>query len=186
MRAGDPSTTETGSAKLGYAADDLSQNVGTPAGVLKLPRRRRGNSWSKERSSQQSPRVSVVRVTVSRRLVIRLPPLLLPRTLRAPQPFQNGYPPTTRSIDTKWPEICIWVDRRPDRVSYYPAAPSGCTPDEVQRKQIKCPVTAAARTARRQLRGPAAPDDRAHVELAPDGQIVSTCAPLPVAKGQPA
>ena len=118
----------------------------------------------------------------------------LPRTLfEPPTVFKIGYPSDYGlGIDTKWQQkYRIWVDRTPDRlfVIYARCTHLGCTPDwKASENKFKCPCHGSGYDSEGvNFEGPAPrPMDRAHIELAPDGQIqvdVSQLYEWP--KGQP-
>jgi cytochrome b6-f complex iron-sulfur subunit len=104
----------------------------------------------------------------------------LPRTLFEPSTvFKIGYPADFGlGVDTKFQQkYRIWVDRTPDRlfVIYARCTHLGCTPDWKQSEnKFKCPCHGSGFDSEGiNFEGPAPrPMDRAHVELAPDGQIV--------------
>ena len=104
----------------------------------------------------------------------------LPRTLfEPPTVFKIGYPSDyALGVDTKWQQkYRIWVDRTPDRlfVIYARCTHLGCTPDwKASENKFKCPCHGSGYDNEGvNFEGPAPrPMDRAHVELAPDGQIV--------------
>src|ERR1700752_2184763 len=104
----------------------------------------------------------------------------LPRTLFEPATiFKIGYPSDYGlGRDTKWQQkYRIWVDRSPDRifVIYARCTPLGCTPDwKASENKFKCPCHGSGYDDEGiNFEGPAPrPMDRAHVELAPDGQII--------------
>ena len=104
----------------------------------------------------------------------------LPRTLFEPATvFKIGYPSDySLGIDTKFQQkYRIWVDRTPDRlfVIYARCTHLGCTPDwKASENKFKCPCHGSGYDNEGvNFEGPAPrPMDRAHVELAPDGQIV--------------
>ncbi|PYT52097.1 MAG: hypothetical protein DMG43_12845 [Acidobacteria bacterium] len=85
----------------------------------------------------------------------------------------------------------IWVDRTPDRVFviYARCTHLGCTPDwKASENKFKCPCHGSGYDSEGvNFEGPAPrPMDRAHVELAPDGQIiVDTSRLYQWPKGQP-
>src|SRR5205823_14265566 len=85
----------------------------------------------------------------------------------------------------------IWVDRTPDRlfVIYARCTHLGCTPDwKASENKFKCPCHGSGYDNEGvNFEGPAPrPMDRAHVELAPDGQIVVDVSRLyQWPKGQP-
>jgi len=104
----------------------------------------------------------------------------LPRTLfEPPTVFKIGYPSDyALGVDTKWQQkYRIWVARTPDRlfVIYARCTHLGCTPDwKASENKFKCPCHGSGYDNEGvNFEGPAPrPMDRAHVELAPDGQIV--------------
>jgi cytochrome b6-f complex iron-sulfur subunit len=118
----------------------------------------------------------------------------LPRTLFEPATsFKIGYPSDyDLGVDTKWQQkYRIWVDRRPDRmfVIYARCTHLGCTPDwKPSENKFKCPCHGSGYDSEGvNFEGPAPrPMDRAHVELAPDGQILVDVSRLyQWPKGQP-
>ena len=104
----------------------------------------------------------------------------LPRTLFEPATsFKIGYPADYGlGVDTKWQQkYRIWVDRTPDRlfVIYARCTHLGCTPDwKPSENKFKCPCHGSGYDSEGvNFEGPAPrPMDRAHVEIAPDGQIL--------------
>jgi cytochrome b6-f complex iron-sulfur subunit len=104
----------------------------------------------------------------------------LPRTLFEPATsFKIGYPADYGlGVDTKWQQrYRIWVDRTPDRVFviYARCTHLGCTPDwKAGENKFKCPCHGSGYDSEGvNFEGPAPrPMDRAHVEFAPDGQII--------------
>ena len=118
----------------------------------------------------------------------------LPRTLFEPSTtFKIGYPSDfALGVDTKFQQkYRIWVDRTPDRlfVIYARCTHLGCTPDwKPAENKFKCPCHGSGYDSEGiNFEGPAPrPMDRAHVETAPDGQIVVNVAKLyQWPKGQP-
>ena len=118
----------------------------------------------------------------------------LPRTLFEPATsFKIGYPADYGlGVDTKWQQkFRIWVDRTPDRlfVIYARCTHLGCTPDwKPSENKFKCPCHGSGYDSEGiNFEGPAPrPMDRAHIELAPDGQILVDVAKLfQWPKGQP-
>ena len=118
----------------------------------------------------------------------------LPRTLFEPNTtFKIGYPTDyALGVDTKFQQkYRICVDRTPDRlfVSYARCTHLGCTPDgKPSENKFKCPCHGSGYDSEGiNFEGPAPrPMDRAHVELAPDGQILVDVAKLyQWPKGQP-
>jgi cytochrome b6-f complex iron-sulfur subunit len=118
----------------------------------------------------------------------------LPRTLFEPATiFKVGYPSDfALGVDTKYQQkYRIWVVRDPDRmfVIYARCTHLGCTPDwKASENKFKCPCHGSGYDSDGiNFEGPAPrPMDRAHVELAPDGQIIVDVARLyQWPKGQP-
>jgi cytochrome b6-f complex iron-sulfur subunit len=118
----------------------------------------------------------------------------LPRTLFEPRTsFKIGYASDyALGVDTKWQQkYRIWVDRTPDRlfVIYARCTHLGCTPDwKPSENKFKCPCHGSGYDSEGiNFEGPAPrPMDRAHVEFAPDGQILVDVAKLyQWPKGQP-
>jgi cytochrome b6-f complex iron-sulfur subunit len=118
----------------------------------------------------------------------------LPRTLfEPPTSFKIGYPSDyALGVDTKWQQkYRIWVDRTPDRlfVIFARCTHLGCTPDwKSSENKFKCPCHGSGYDSEGiNFEGPAPrPMDRAHVSLAPDGQIVVDVSQLfQWPKGQP-
>jgi cytochrome b6-f complex iron-sulfur subunit len=118
----------------------------------------------------------------------------LPNTLFEPATtFKIGYPSDYGlGVDTKWQQkFRIWVDRTPERlfVIYARCTHLGCTPDwKPAENKFKCPCHGSGYDSEGiNFEGPAPrPMDRAHIELAPDGQIVVNVAKLyQQPKGQP-
>jgi cytochrome b6-f complex iron-sulfur subunit len=118
----------------------------------------------------------------------------LPRTLFEPNSvFKIGYPTDyALGVDTKFQQkYRIWVDRTPDRlfVIYARCTHLGCTPDwKPSENKFKCPCHGSGYDSEGiNFEGPAPrPMDRAHIEVAADGQIqvdVSKLYSWP--KGQP-
>jgi len=118
----------------------------------------------------------------------------LPRTLFEPTTvFKIGAPSDyALGVDEKWlQKFRIWVDRRPDRlfVIYARCTHLGCTPDwKPAEHKFKCPCHGSGYDDEGvNFEGPAPrPMDRAHIEIAPDGQIlVDTSHLYSWPKGQP-
>ena len=118
----------------------------------------------------------------------------LPRTLFEPATsFKIGYPADYGlGVDTKWQQkYRIWVDRTPDRmfVIYARCTHLGCTPDwKPSENKFKCPCHGSGYDSEGvNFEGPAPrPMDRAHVDIAPDGQILVDVSRLyQWPKGQP-
>jgi cytochrome b6-f complex iron-sulfur subunit len=104
----------------------------------------------------------------------------LPRTLFEPSTvFKIGYPADyALGVDTKFQQkYRIWVDRTPDRlfVIYARCTHLGCTPDwKPSENKFKCPCHGSGYDSEGiNFEGPAPrPMDRAHIEVAADGQII--------------
>jgi cytochrome b6-f complex iron-sulfur subunit len=118
----------------------------------------------------------------------------LPRTLFEPATsFKIGYPADFGlGVDTKFQQkFRIWVDRTPDRifVIYARCTHLGCTPDwKPAENKFKCPCHGSGYDSEGvNFEGPAPrPMDRAHIEPAPDGQILVDVSKLyQWPKGQP-
>ena len=118
----------------------------------------------------------------------------LPRTLFEPSTvFKIGYPSDYGlGVDTKWQQkYRIWVDRTLDRlfVIYARCTHLGWTPDwKASENKFKCPCHGSGYDSEGvNFEGPAPrPMDRAHIEPAPDGQIVVDVSRLyQWPKGQP-
>jgi cytochrome b6-f complex iron-sulfur subunit len=118
----------------------------------------------------------------------------LPRTLFEPSTVFKVGPPSDYAlgIDEKWlQKYRIWVDRRPDRlfIIYARCTHLGCTPDwKPAEHKFKCPCHGSGYDDEGiNFEGPAPrPMDRAHIEIAPDGQIlVDTSHLYSWPKGQP-
>jgi cytochrome b6-f complex iron-sulfur subunit len=118
----------------------------------------------------------------------------LPRTLFEPATsFKIGYPSDFGlGVDTKFQQkYRIWVDRTPDRlfVIYARCTHLGCTPDwKPAENKFKCPCHGSGYDSEGiNFEGPAPrPMDRAHVDIAPDGQILVDVSRLyQWPKGQP-
>jgi cytochrome b6-f complex iron-sulfur subunit len=118
----------------------------------------------------------------------------LPRTLFEPATsFKIGYPEEYGlGVDTKFQQkYRIWVDRTPDRifVIYARCTHLGCTPDwKPSENKFKCPCHGSGYDSEGvNFEGPAPrPMDRAHVDIAPDGQILVDVSKLyQWPKGQP-
>ena len=97
----------------------------------------------------------------------------------SPPSFKIGYPSDFGlGVDTKFQQkYRIWVDRTPERlfVIYARCTHLGCTPDwKPAENKFKCPCHGSGYDSEGiNFEGPAPrPMDRAHVEIAPDGQIL--------------
>src|SRR6202171_2171716 len=117
-----------------------------------------------------------------------------PRTLFEPKTiFSIGYPQDFGlGVETKFQrEFRIWVDKVPGRifVIYARCTHLGCTPDwKPAENKFKCPCHGSGYDSEAiNFEGPAPrPMDRAHIELAPDGQVlVDTSKLYSWPKGQP-
>ena len=110
----------------------------------------------------------------------------LPRVLFEPATvFKIGYPSDYGlGIDEKWlQKYRIWVDRTPDRlfIIYARCTHLGCTPDwKPSEDKFKCPCHGSGYDSEGiNFEGPAPRlMDRAHLAIAPDGQIVVDVARL--------
>jgi cytochrome b6-f complex iron-sulfur subunit len=118
----------------------------------------------------------------------------LPRTLFEPNSvFKIGYAADYGlGIDERWlQKYRIWVDRTPDRlfVIYARCTHLGCTPNwKPAENKFKCPCHGSGYDNEGvNFEGPAPrPMDRAHIDKAPDGQIVVDVSRLySWPKGQP-
>ena len=118
----------------------------------------------------------------------------LPRTLfEPPTIFKIGYASDYGlGVDTKWQQkFRIWVVRNPERifVIYARCTHLGCTPDwKASENKFKCPCHGSGYDSEGvNFEGPAPrPMDRAHVQKAPDDQIVVDTSRLySWPKGQP-
>jgi cytochrome b6-f complex iron-sulfur subunit len=179
-------------------ADDASSYVGTPAvGTSKAARAAGIASIGPDNSQVNARRRRLVWCAVTGFLgawFIAFLRFFLPRTLfEPPTVFKIGYPSDyALGVDTKWQQkYRIWVDRTPDRVFviYARCTHLGCTPDwKASENKFKCPCHGSGYDSEGvNFEGPAPrPMDRAHVELAPDGQIVvDTSRLFQWPKGQP-
>jgi len=118
----------------------------------------------------------------------------LPRSITEPSStFKIGFPGDySMGVDTKYQQqYRIWVDKTSDRlfVVYARCTHLGCTPDwKSSENKFKCPCHGSGYDSEGvNFEGPAPrPMDRAHVELAPDGQIIVDVSRLyQWPKGQP-
>ncbi len=165
-------------------ANDAASYVGTPAvGTSKAASAAGIASIGPDNSQIQERRRRLVWCGVTAFLgawFIAFLRFFLPRTLfEPPTVFKIGYPSDyALGVDTKWQQkYRIWVDRTPDRVFviYARCTHLGCTPDwKASENKFKCPCHGSGYDSEGvNFEGPAPrPMDRAHVELAPDGQIV--------------
>jgi len=177
---------------------DATRYVGTPAvGTSKAAAAGGLATVGPEPSEINRKRRRLVWVTVTGFLgawFIAFLRFFLPRTLfEPPTVFKIGYASDyALGVDTKWQQkYRIWVDRTPDRVFviYARCTHLGCTPDwKAGENKFKCPCHGSGYDSEGvNFEGPAPrPMDRAHVELAPDGQIiVDTSRLYQWPKGQP-
>jgi cytochrome b6-f complex iron-sulfur subunit len=177
---------------------DATRYVGTPAvGTSKAAAAGGLATVGPEPSEINRKRRRLVWVTVTGFLgawFIAFLRFFLPRTLfEPPTVFKIGYSSDyALGVDTKWQQkYRIWVDRTPDRVFviYARCTHLGCTPDwKASENKFKCPCHGSGYDSEGvNFEGPAPrPMDRAHVELAPDGQIiVDTSRLYQWPKGQP-
>ena len=165
-------------------AEDAATYVGTPAvGTSKAAAAAGVASVGPKDSKVDEGRRRLVWVAVTGFLAawfIAFLRFFLPRTLfEPPTIFKIGYPSDyALGVDTKWQQkYRIWVDRTPDRlfVIYARCTHLGCTPDwKASENKFKCPCHGSGYDSEGvNFEGPAPrPMDRAHVDLAPDGQIV--------------
>lgn len=175
-----PATANPGVAGTG----DATSYVGTPAvGTSKAAPAAGIASVGPQASESNESRRRLVWCGVTAFLgawFIAFLRFFLPRTLfEPPTIFKIGYPSDyALGVDTKWQQkYRIWVDRTPDRifVIYARCTHLGCTPDwKASENKFKCPCHGSGYDNEGvNFEGPAPrPMDRAHVELAPDGQIV--------------
>lgn len=163
---------------------EASKYVGTPAvGTSRAAAAAGLKSVGPENSEVNQQRRRFVWSSVAAFLAVWFLAFLrffLPRTLFEPATsFKIGYPSDYGlGVDTKWQQkYRIWVDRGPDRlfVIYARCTHLGCTPDwKPSENKFKCPCHGSGYDSEGiNFEGPAPrPMDRAHVELAPDGQIL--------------
>jgi len=175
-----PATANPAAARTG----DATSYVGTPAvGTSKAAAAGGVASTGPEPSVTNESRRRLVWCGVTAFLgawFVAFLRFFLPRTLfEPPTVFKIGYPSDyALGVDTKWQQkYRIWVDRTPDRlfVIYARCTHLGCTPDwKASENKFKCPCHGSGYDNEGvNFEGPAPrPMDRAHVELAPDGQIV--------------
>jgi cytochrome b6-f complex iron-sulfur subunit len=179
-------------------ATDATKYVGTPAvGTSKAAASAGLSSSGPSNTEIDKRRRRLVWVSVTAFLTawfLAFFRFFLPRTLFEPNTvFKIGYPSEfALGVDTKFQQrFRIWVDRTPDRVFviYARCTHLGCTPDwKPSENKFKCPCHGSGYDSEGiNFEGPAPrPMDRAHVELAPDGQIiVDTSRLYQWPKGQP-
>ena len=200
--AGPDSTADKPKGDLGKGsvavADDATSYVGTPAvGTSKAVAAAGIATVGPSDSQINAGRRRLVWTAVAGFLAawfIAFLRFFLPRTLfEPPTVFKIGYPSDyALGVDTKWQQkYRIWVDRTPDRlfVIYARCTHLGCTPDwKASENKFKCPCHGSGYDSEGvNFEGPAPrPMDRAHVEMAPDGQIVVDVSRLfQWPKGQP-
>ncbi len=179
-------------------ATDATKYVGTPAvGTSKAAASAGLSSSGPSNTEIDQRRRRLVWVSVTAFLTawfLAFFRFFLPRTLFEPNTvFKIGYPSEfALGVDTKFQQkYRIWVDRTPDRVFviYARCTHLGCTPDwKPSENKFKCPCHGSGYDSEGiNFEGPAPrPMDRAHLELAPDGQIiVDTSRLYQWPKGQP-
>ena len=171
-------------AKPAAKAADATKYVGTPAvGTSKAAAAAGLNSAGPSNTEIDKRRRRLVWCGVAAFLAawfLAFFRFFLPRTLFEPNTvFKIGYPSEFGlGVDTKFQQkYRIWVDRTPDRlfVIYARCTHLGCTPDwKPSENKFKCPCHGSGYDSEGiNFEGPAPrPMDRAHVELAPDGQIL--------------
>jgi cytochrome b6-f complex iron-sulfur subunit len=185
-------------AKSAAGAADAASYVGSPAvGTSKAAAAAGVASIGPEDSKVNERRRRLVWSAVAGFLgawFIAFLRFFLPRTLfEPPTVFKIGYPSDyALGVDTKWQQkYRIWVDRTPDRifVIFARCTHLGCTPDwKSSENKFKCPCHGSGYDSEGvNFEGPAPrPMDRAHVDIAPDGQIiVDTSRLYQWPKGQP-
>jgi cytochrome b6-f complex iron-sulfur subunit len=185
-------------AKSAAGAADAASYVGSPAvGTSKAAAAAGVASIGPEDSKVNERRRRLVWSAVAGFLgawFIAFLRFFLPRTLfEPPTVFKIGYPSDyALGVDTKWQQkYRIWVDRTPDRifVIFARCTHLGCTPDwKSSENKFKCPCHGSGYDNEGvNFEGPAPrPMDRAHVDIAPDGQIiVDTSRLYQWPKGQP-
>jgi len=194
-----PAKAATASAAASVARSGESTSyVGTPAvGTSKAAKAGGVASIGPEDSEVNQQRRRLVWSAVAAFLVawfLAFFRFFLPRTLFEPATsFKIGYPEEYGlGVDTKFQQkYRIWVDRTPDRifVIYARCTHLGCTPDwKPSENKFKCPCHGSGYDSEGvNFEGPAPrPMDRAHVEIAPDGQILVDVSKLyQWPKGQP-
>jgi cytochrome b6-f complex iron-sulfur subunit len=174
-------TKYVGTPAVGTSKAAASAGVGGTVPFTEIDRRRRRFVWTLVTGFLTAWFIAFFR-------------FFLPRTLFEPNSvFKIGYPSEfALGVDTKFQQkFRIWVDRTPDRVFviYARCTHLGCTPDwKPSENKFKCPCHGSGYDSEGiNFEGPAPrPMDRAHVELAPDGQIiVDTSRLYQWPKGQP-
>jgi cytochrome b6-f complex iron-sulfur subunit len=202
-----PAPRPAGSAAPAYASSaaasvarggESTSYVGTPAvGTSKAAKAGGIASVGPENSEVNQQRRRFVWSAVAAFLMawfIAFFRFFLPRTLFEPSTtFKIGYlTEYGLGVDTKFQQkFRIWVDRTPDRlfVIYARCTHLGCTPDwKPAENKFKCPCHGSGYDSEGvNFEGPAPrPMDRAHIEVAPDGQILVNVAKLyQWPKGQP-
>jgi cytochrome b6-f complex iron-sulfur subunit len=193
-----PSPNPEAAKPAAQGAADATKYVGTPAvGTSKAAASAGLSSSGPSNTEIDQRRRRLVRVAVTAFLTawfLAFFRFFLPRTLFEPNTvFKIGYPSEfALGVDTKFQQrFRIWVDRTPDRVFviYARCTHLGCTPDwKPSENKFKCPCHGSGYDSEGiNFEGPAPrPMDRAHVELAPDGQIiVDTSRLYQWPKGQP-
>jgi cytochrome b6-f complex iron-sulfur subunit len=196
--SGKPSPNPEAAKPAAPSAADATKYVGTPAvGTSKAAAAAGLSSPGPSNTEIDQRRRRLVWVAVTAFLTawfLAFFRFFLPRTLFEPNTvFKIGYPSEfALGVDTKFQQkFRIWVDRTPDRVFviYARCTHLGCTPDwKPSENKFKCPCHGSGYDSEGiNFEGPAPrPMDRAHVELAPDGQIiVDTSRLYQWPKGQP-
>jgi cytochrome b6-f complex iron-sulfur subunit len=195
---GNPSPNPEPAKPAATGAIDATKYVGTPAvGTSKAAAAAGLSSSGPSNTEIDQRRRRLVWVAVTAFLTawfLAFFRFFLPRTLFEPNTvFKIGYPSEfALGVDTKFQQrFRIWVDRTPDRVFviYARCTHLGCTPDwKPSENKFKCPCHGSGYDSEGiNFEGPAPrPMDRAHLELAPDGQIiVDTSRLYQWPKGQP-
>jgi cytochrome b6-f complex iron-sulfur subunit len=196
-RAAAPAMTSSAAASVARSGASTSY-VGTPAvGTSKAAAAGGVAAIGPEDNEINRARRRLVWATVAAFLTAWLLAFFrffLPRTLFEPATsFKIGYPEEYGlGVDTKFQQkYRIWVDRTPDRifVIYARCTHLGCTPDwKPSENKFKCPCHGSGYDSEGvNFEGPAPrPMDRAHIETAPDGQILVDVSRLyQWPKGQP-
>jgi cytochrome b6-f complex iron-sulfur subunit len=194
----EPAAPKPDPAKKAAPAGDATSYVGTPAvGTSKAAAAAGLPTVGPAASEINEKRRRLVWVSVTAFLsawFLAFFRFFLPRTLFEPSTvFKIGYPSDfDLGVDTKFQQkYRIWVVRAPDRlfVIYARCTHLGCTPDwKASENKFKCPCHGSGYDSEGiNFEGPAPrPMDRAHVEPAPDGQVIVDVSRLyQWPKGQP-
>jgi cytochrome b6-f complex iron-sulfur subunit len=180
-KPGVDATKYVGTPAVGTSKAAAAAGVSSTASSTEIDRRRRRFAWTLVTGFLAAWFLAFFR-------------FFLPRTLFEPNTvFKIGYPSEfALGVDTKFQQkYRIWVDRTPDRlfVIYARCTHLGCTPDwKPAENKFKCPCHGSGYDSEGiNFEGPAPrPMDRAHIELAPDGQVlVDTSKLYSWPKGQP-